>query len=75
MSEPTKLYELTDEIRELLETALNIVAQTSTVQYNEEARLGLLGLAETIAQHFDVEVTYVEDDELEDFEHDGGTVH
>lgn len=67
------LYELTDEARECLEAALNIVAQASTLQYDETARKGMLGLCETLAQFFDIPVQYMEDDELD--EPESGTLH
>lgn len=72
------LYELTDEARECLEAALNIVAQASTLQYNETARKGMLSLCETLADFFDIPVQYLEDDELDEDETpepESGTLH
>lgn len=59
-------YTLDEETRECVEAVLNIVAQISTVQYNEEARLAMLALCERLAHTFEIDITYVEEEELED---------
>jgi hypothetical protein len=78
--EENKYYAVNGEVREWLEAVLNIVAQASTLQYNEEARHGMLGLTESLAEYFDIPVTYIEDedipeDEDDDFDVESGTVH
>ena len=49
------LYTVDDETQELLEAALNMVAQTATLQIDENSALGLLELCDSIAERFGIE--------------------
>ena len=49
------LYTVDDETQELLEAALNMVAQTATLQIHEDSALGLLELCDSIAERFGIE--------------------
>ena len=51
----TPEYEVDQETRELLEAALNMVAQTATLQINEDSALGLLEICDELADRFGIE--------------------
>ena len=48
-------YDIDDETRELLEAALNMVAQTATLQIHEDSALGLLEICDSIAERFGID--------------------
>ena len=48
-------YEVDDETRELIEAALNMVAQTATLQIHEDSALGLLEICDSIAERFGID--------------------
>jgi len=48
-------YDIDDETRELLEAALNMVAQTATLQIHEDSALGLLEICDGIAERFGID--------------------
>ena len=52
--EPTPVYEVDDETRELLEACLNMVAQASSMQVTEEGAEGLIQIADAIAERFNI---------------------
>ena len=51
----TPVYDIDEETRELLEAALNMVAQTATLQLNEDSATGLLDICDAIAERFGIE--------------------
>jgi type III secretory pathway component EscV len=51
----TPVYDIDEETRELIEAALNMVAQTATLQLNEESATGLLDICDAIAERFGIE--------------------
>ena len=51
----TPIYEVDEETRELIEAALNMVAQTATLQLNEESATGLLEICDAIAERFGID--------------------
>jgi hypothetical protein len=51
----TPTYDIDEETRELIEAALNMVAQTATLQLNEEAATGLLDICDAIAERFGID--------------------
>lgn len=77
-------YEIDAETRELLEAALNMLAQVAEMQYTDEGLAGVYSLANQLADTFGIEsrvanvteedgkiiVTYVEEDD-----DPTGTVH
>ena len=77
-------YEIDSETRELLEAALNMLAQVAEMQYTDEGLAGVYSLANQLADTFGIEsrvanvteedgkiiVTYVEEDD-----DPTGTVH
>ena len=81
-------YDVDTETRELLEAALNMLAQVAEMQYTDEGLAGVYALANQIADAFGIEsrvatvteedgkliVTYTEEDE-ELPDPDSGTVH
>jgi len=48
-------YDIDNETRELLEAALNMVAQTATLQIHEDSALGLLEICDSIAERFGID--------------------
>jgi hypothetical protein len=70
-------YDVDDETRELLEAALNMLAQVAEMQYTDEGLAGVYSLANTLADTFGIEsrvatvteedgvihVTYTEEDD------------
>ena len=51
----TPVYDIDEETRELIEAALNMVAQTATLQLNEDSATGLLDICDAIAERFGIE--------------------
>ena len=51
----TPVYDVDEQTRELLEAALNMVAQTATLQINEDSALGLLEICDELAERFGIE--------------------
>ena len=51
----TPVYDIDEETRELIEAALNMVAQTATLQLNEESATGLLDICDSIAERFGID--------------------
>jgi dTDP-4-dehydrorhamnose reductase len=51
----TPTYDIDEETRELIEAALNMVAQTATLQLNEEAATSLLDICDAIAERFGID--------------------
>jgi len=51
----TPVYDIDEETRELIEAALNMVAQTATLQLNEESATGLLDICDAIAERFGID--------------------
>ena len=51
----TPVYDIDEETRELVEAALNMVAQTATLQLNEDSATGLLDICDAIAERFGIE--------------------
>ena len=49
------VYDIDEETRELVEAALNMVAQTATLQLNEDSATGLLDICDAIAERFGIE--------------------
>lgn len=75
-------YSVDDETRELLEAALNILAQVAEMQYSDEGLAGIYSLANDIADRFGIEsrvATVVENSDgsltVEYVEDSDGTVH
>lgn len=54
-TEKPPYYDIDEETRELLEAALNMVAQTATLQIHEDSALGLLEICDSIAERFGIE--------------------
>ena len=54
-TEKPPYYDIDDETRELLEAALNMVAQTATLQIHEDSALGLLEICDSIAERFGID--------------------
>ena len=48
-------YEVDEETRELIEAALNMVAQTATLQIHEDSALGLLDICDELAARFGID--------------------
>jgi hypothetical protein len=62
-------YDVDHETRELLEAALNMVAQTATLQIHEDSALGLLDICDSIAERFGIESHEISvKDETPDYE-------
>jgi len=53
-TEKPPYYDIDHETRELLEAALNMVAQTATLQIHEDSALGLLEICDSIAERFGI---------------------
>jgi DUF438 domain-containing protein len=67
--EPTPVYEVDDETRELLEACLNMVAQASSMQVTEEGAEGLIQIADAVAERFNIashDITVEEADSREE---------
>lgn len=67
--EPTPVYDIDDETRELLEACLNMVAQASSMQVTEEGAEGLIAIADAIAERFNIashDITVEEADSREE---------
>ena len=54
-TEKPPYYDIDEETRELLEAALNMVAQTATLQIHEDSALGLLEICDSIAERFGID--------------------
>ena len=54
-TEKPPYYTVDDETHELLEAALNMVAQTATLQIHEDSAIGLLEMCDSIAERFGIE--------------------
>lgn len=63
-----KQYDLDPETQELLEVALNCLVTLSDAQIDETAKLGLLGIAEKLAEAFGIDRMEVEVHEGDDGE-------
>jgi len=51
----TPVYDIDEQTRELIEAALNMVAQTATLQLHEDSATGLLDICDSIAERFGIE--------------------
>jgi len=54
-TEKPPYYEVDEETQNLLEVALNMMAQTATLQINEESANGLLDICDSIAERFGID--------------------